>query len=86
MKTSAAGEGCPRSAAAEGPVRAKSRDLCTKIMSVYVDPAAAARPERPRSDSDRRKNQIRTYMQPSITTNPSTKRAKLHPRGSQSPA
>lgn len=38
-----------------------------------------------RSDSDRRKNEIRTYMQPSITSNPSTKRPKLHPRGSQSP-
>lgn len=57
MKTSAAGEGCPRSAATEGrghgnaagSIRGKSRDLCTKIISIPVDPAAAARPERPRT-------------------------------------
>lgn len=57
MKTSAAGEGCPRSAAtqgrghgkAAGSIRGKSRDLCTKIISIRVDPAAAARPERPRT-------------------------------------
>lgn len=93
MKTSAAGEGCPRSAATErrghgnaaGSNRGKSRDLCTKIIPIDVDPATVARPERLRSANDRRKDQIRTYMQPSITSNPSTKRPKLHPRRSQSP-
>lgn len=54
MKTSAAGEGCPRSAATHGRTRAwdptaERLEMCAaQIVSTHVDPAAAARPERPR--------------------------------------
>lgn len=96
MKTSAAGEGCPRSAATGGRGLGKAARAIRRVSAGFVHPnrlcpwrsssgGASGAASHRRCHTDRRKKQIRTYMQASITSNPSTERAKLHPRRSQSP-